>query len=434
MILDHRFYYPAQFYERSAEVLNTALDATLLYQSWRAFDPGRNADINQRYAALPTLTKDAIRAHFPDGLIPYGKDREAALEQELIEYTFTSGTTSERVINIWNQAWWNRCEAASWQLNKYTAALPYPVKMAELASSLNVGISCEEDLPLSHRIIGNKLYLNEKSNLIQWQKRHYQRMADELALYQPVVLEANPSLLARLAYWALDHHVALYSPKVIIFTYEFSSKIHLRVIREVFDSALVSSFGSTETGFVMEECSAGLLHQNTDFCRIDFTPLKDIYGGPDLGRIRVTTFDNDWNVIVCFDTGDLIRLHHSGQCACGNHQGMIAEAVEGRITNVTFTTANRLVTTYAVDQQLACIPEIRDYHLEQHQPSQYELQVMLTETSQAVLDRIQKTLQDLYGADGEYVIKAVSNILPGPAGKFRRTQANFTFDEKELFV
>ncbi|MPN43294.1 hypothetical protein SDC9_190853 [bioreactor metagenome] len=59
---------------------------------------------------------------------------------------------------------------------------------------------------------------------------------------------------------------------------------------------------------------------------------------------------------------------------------------------------------------------------------------MLTETSQAVLDRIQKTLQDLYGADGEYVIKAVSNILPGPAGKFRRTQANFTFDEKELFV
>ena len=434
MILADRYYYPPEFHEKSLQTLETALQTAPAYSSWKASDPGAAAPLDARYDSLPELTKQIMRDYFPTGLVPNRRDLDEGLLRDEIEYTFTSGTTGERVINIWDQNWWDRAEASSWKLNSHTAGLEYPQKEAKLASSLNVGISCEEDLPAESRMLGHRLYLNEKINLIQWQPRHYERMARELRSFRPVILEANPSLLARLAYWAMDEGVELYSPRVIVFTFEFISQIHLAAIGKVFSSALISSYGTTETGFVLEECEEGCLHQNIDFCRIDFHPLKDKYGGPELGRMLVSTFQNPWNMILRFDVGDLIRLYPSGKCACGRSTGLIASAIEGRASNSTFTTQGGLVTTMALDRALSGISGVRDYHMEQHSKTQYELQLMLKGDECLITGECRAALESLYGKDGDFTIKTQKNILPGPAGKFRRTQANFDFDVKELFV
>ena len=434
MILANRYNYPQKFKDKSLKTLETALGTCVGYKAWQALDPGAGAPIDARYDAMPPLTKQIIRDNFPIGLVPNGKNVEQGLLDEEIEYTFTSGTTGDRVVNIWDQNWWDASEAASWKMNTHLAKLSYPQKEAKLASSLNVGISCEEDLPMEYRTVGRKLYLNEKINMVQWQPRHYARMAKELGIFKPVVLEANPSLLARLAYWAIDEGVQLYSPEVIVFTYEIPSLIHLAAIRKVFNAPLISSYGTTETGFVMQQCEHGLLHQNLDFCRIEFQPFKDIHGGPELGRIFVTTFDNPWNVVVKFDVGDVVRLHPNAECMCGNKQGMIVEAIEGRASNCTFTTQGRAVTTRALDEVLVQIEGVRDYHLEQNGPVQYELQVMLKDAHANVTAELTAALGELYGRDGQFEIKILSNILPGPAGKFRRTQANFEFDVEGLFI
>ncbi len=433
MEIAERYHFSGKYQKQSLEALETALGTAPLYRRWRARDPGPGTAVDLRYAALPELNKKAMREHFPGGLVPNHLNIEDGLAREEIEYTFTSGTTGEKVVNLWNQKWWNDCEEASWKLNAHTACLSYPQNDAKLASSLNIGIHCEEDLPMGHRILGHHLYLNEKINVLSWQPRHLERMARELKTYQPAILEANPSLLARLAWWALDNGKELFSPAVIIFTYELPSQIHLKAIRQAFSSPLISSYGTTETGFVLMQCEDGLFHQNTDFCRIDYEPLAARHGGPDLGRILVTTFNNPWNSIIRFDVGDLIRLHSSGRCACGRGEGLIAEAVEGRITNATFTTDGRLVTTMALDTRLAGIPEIRDYNLKQHSHTKYEIQLVLTDSSGGAEERIHDTLEALYGTDGEYNITVVPDLLPGPSGKYRRTHANFEFDWKEMF-
>ena len=436
MILTDRYNYPAAFHQKSTETLETALNTAPAYRAWKAFDGGPGMAIDQRYDVMPELTKLIIRDHFPGGLVPNHRDVELGLKSGEIEYTYTSGTTGERVVNIWDQLWWDGSEAASWKLNANLAHLDYPQKTAKLASSLNVGISCEEDLPVEYRTIGRTLYLNEKINLVQWQDRHYARMALELDSYRPVILEANPSLLARLAYWAMDNDVQVYSPAVIVFTFEFISIIHLAAIRKVFSSALVSSFGTTETGFVLEECEKGFLHQNTEFCRIDYQPLKNEYGGPELGRMLVTTFGNSWNMVLRFDTGDLVRLYPAGECPCGRNLGLIAAAVEGRVNNSTFTTGGALVTTMALDKALAQVQGIRDYHLEQNSRTQYNVQLMIDRHGNArfICDEARGALESLYGQDGACDIKIMPNIFPGPAGKFRRTQANFDFDTRGLFA
>jgi len=431
-----RFSYSEDFLQKCTTTLEQAFEQVPFYQTWKAFDRGPGVTLDERFDALPTLTKEDMRRHFPTGLMPVSKDLEQGLLSEEIEYTFTSGTTADKVVNIWNQDWWNRSEAASWKLNRTLAALPYPQKQAKLASSLNVGINCEEDLPIDHRILGDTLYLNEKTSILQWQPRHLQRMAAELNAYKPPVLEANPSLLARLAWWALDHGVQIASPAALVFTYEFPSVLHLRAIRQVFSSALVSSYGSTEAGFVMEQCEDGLLHQNTATCRIDFKPLSPQFGLPDVGQIFVTTFDNPWNYLIRFGVGDLIRLHASGQCRCGCGEGMIADAVEGRVGNVTFTTDGALITTKMLDDELAAVAALRDYHFEQNNRKRYLLQVMLAPgaDAKAACEELQGALEGLYGTDAHYDIEVSEALLPGPAGKFRRSQTNFTFDEEALFV
>lgn len=436
MILANRFHYSEDFLKKCDSTLNMAFEHVPLYKNWKPLDLGQNVSTDERYDALPILTKADIRDHFPLGLMPEGKDLNDGILHEEIEYTFTSGTTSERVVNIWDQDWWNRSEAASWKLNSNTAILQYPQKQAKLASSLNVGINCEEDLPMDHRILGNTLYLNEKTSILQWQPRHLKRMVDELNAYKPVILEANPSLLARLAYWIMDNGKEVFSPNVIVFTFEYPSALHLTAIRKVFSSAFVSSYGSTETGFVMEQCENGLLHQNTSFCRIDFEPLKPQYGGPDLGRIFVTTFDNPWNCIIRFDVGDLIRLHENGNCACGRSQGMIADAIEGRLANITFGTNGELVTTKMLDDGISAVRSVRDYHMEQRDQANYLLQLMLSPEAnpKAAQEELHSILEKIYGKSGKYEIQIMDSILPGPSGKFRRTQANFEFNESVLFI
>ncbi|MBE3133070.1 MAG: hypothetical protein IMZ55_06330, partial [Acidobacteria bacterium] len=71
---------------RCGEALETALGRTALYESWRRLDPGSSRPVDERYRALPALTKADIRAHFPHGLVPDGMDLAAGLASGEVSY------------------------------------------------------------------------------------------------------------------------------------------------------------------------------------------------------------------------------------------------------------------------------------------------------------------------------------------------------------
>ncbi len=432
-MFENRFHYPQDCQKTSEDMLNFALDNVPYYREhWSRYEIGREKPIDERYAAMPILTKAAMRKYFPAGAVPDGMDIDVGLESDNIEYTFTSGTTGDKVVNLWHQPWWHAAEMGSWNLNSNLKKLKYPPKQATLASSLNVGISCEEDLPMSHRIMGNLLYLNEKQNIISWKKRHLLRMADELDQYKPSVIEANPSLLAKLAFWALDNGRSLYRPDVIIFTYELPSVIHTEAIRKAFGAPMVSSYGTTETGFVMNTCADERYHQNTPWCRIEYLPLKEQYGGPDLGRIVVTAFGNPWACMLRFDVGDLVRLHKDHSCSCGIESGFICDSVEGRISNSTFAADGSLVTTAMADRALSKVPNVREYDLSQVDKCSYILSLEIRGNEKAAASAAKNALKELYGSDAHIEICFSQCLLPGPAGKYRRTHTEFEFDEWSL--
>jgi phenylacetate-coenzyme A ligase PaaK-like adenylate-forming protein len=413
------------------QTLEMALNQVPFYQGWKAFDPGPAYPVEQRYAALPALTKKAIRENFPYGLLPLGCNLDQALASKEINLVETSGTTDDKVTNIWNQKWWDASEKGSWQLNSLMSQITTGQhREAILVNPKNVGIKSDEiDLPMEKRQLGRFLYLNEKTDPLVWSNRLMDRMVEELNSFQPLVLEANPSYLARLSRYISANPQPVYQPLAIVFTYEYPTHFHRRQIESVFHSPLISSYGTTETGYVFMQCEKGLLHQNSDFCHVDFQPFTAAAGGPRLGRILVTPLGNPWSFFLRFDTGDIVQLESHGLCPCGRSTGIILSAVAGRKVNLTLTTAGRIVTLLELDNALSALDDVQEYQLIQPGPGEYNLVLAgdrLYKTS--LSQKAPAILRNVYGTQAKINIIYADAIAPEASGKYLVSKALFPIE------
>ncbi|MHB8104058.1 MAG: hypothetical protein ACYDG5_00770 [Dehalococcoidales bacterium] len=427
--MNHLPNFSPDYNQKSLDVLDTSLKQLEAYSSWRAFDPGPGYSIDERYAALPALTKNDIRLHFPKGFVPASKDVEAGLASGEIHYVNTSGSSDAfRVTNIWNQKWWDASERASWQFNSH--ALKYATgehPEAILANARNVGfISDEADLPMEKRHLSHFLFLNEKTDPSQWSTKIMDRMIKELDSFKPAVLEANPSLLAKLCRYAAAKKKRIFQPGLITFTYEYPSKLHYQQIKRVFTSPLASSYGTTETGYVFMQCEAGKFHQNSEFCRVDFQPLRKEHGGPDISRILVTTFNNPWYYMFRFDVGDFAHLDSEQKCACGRDSGFIVDAMEGRWTNVALTCDGKLVTLRRLDDALGELDNIDEYRLEQPFPCVYTLYLVSQRQDKDALNKeATEILHGIYGEKAAISIVYKNFLSPEDSGKYSLAKTLF---------
>ena len=412
------------------ETLDTALNRTPVYDEWRSFDPGPDFSVDARYAALPLLTKAQIRRHFPYGIVPRDLDLDAALARGEVSFVQTSGTADESLTNIWNQDWWNASERASWSLNAHAAGvLTGTHREAILASALSVGPRSEgPQIGREGRMLNRFLFLNEYGSTVQWPEGHEDRIRTELQEYSPVVLEANPSLLARFARWAWFQGRSVYQPRLITLTYEFPSAVQLRAIRRVFSCPIASSYGSTEAGYVFMECEEGCLHQNCDFCRIDLAPVSGLGKGR-VGRIVVTTFGNRWFPLLRFEIGDLARVA-AHACSCGRTSGLTLSSIEGRLLSAFTGSRGEVITHGQLDRAIAVVGGIDDYRLDQEVPGRVQAKVIIEEgqPEQSVLCDAREAIHTLLGDGVGVAVEAVDRLFPEPSGKFLLAKRHFPLD------
>jgi phenylacetate-CoA ligase len=421
----------SDYERRCTETLEVALGRTPIYESWKPLDPGADHDVDTRYNSLPVLTKDDIRAHFPNGVVPTGLDLEGAVARGEVSFVHTSGTADEALENIWNQQWWDASERASWKLNTIASRVATGThREAILASALSVGPRSEGGpIDRERRMLGRFLFLNEFWTTAEWPEDHERRILKELADYQPLVLEANPSLIARLARFAWKTGADVYQPPLITLTYEFPSALQLRAIRRVFQSPIASSYGTTEAGYVFMECEYGRFHQNADFCRVDFAPLGDgVESHRSVGRIFATTFGNPWFPLLRFDLGDIARLA-SEPCPCGRDFGMTLSAIEGRLKSLCVAGDGRLVTHRELDDALASVEDLEQYRLVQESLKSVRLEV-IGEDSQGkrAASDAGDILQSIFGRGVNIAVAEVHALLPEKSGKFLLTKRDFPLD------
>ncbi len=416
--------------------METALQQVPGYAAWRDRDPGPVASLDQRYAALPVLTKQELRAHFPHGFIKSGHDLHAGLAAGEVEYATTSGSTDDQVTLVFHAPWWEASERGAWQLNatarRVTTGSHREVVLAS-PRCVGPGYAAHPQSP-ARRTLGRHLYINEKINPATWTDEDVRRMADELNDYQPVVLEADPAYLAAFARRLRENGTPVHQPALIFLTYSFPSRIYRRLIRTVFQAPMASSYGSTETGHVLMECEAGRLHQNADHCRIDFMPWQAKYGGPTLGRLLVSVFDNPWFAVLRFDIGDVAHLDERGPCPCGRTGGLTLASIDGRLKDVTFAPDGRAVTVDHLDVVLADVPGLCGWQLDAVAPGDCRVRVLADDGSADQVERAAQTaLAPVYGAGARLIVKAAGALEHEASGKFRFTHTHYDVDHTVLW-
>jgi phenylacetate-CoA ligase len=414
-------HYGTHYPQRCGEALDEALYSTEAYDAWCPLDPGRASPVFSRLAALPALTKRELRASGPQGFVPNGRDIAGGLAEREIELVTTSGVTGDQVTNVWYQPWWNASEAASWQLNAHARAVTTGVhREAILTSPWCAGFPCEEGyLTMEQRTLGRFLFLSERSDPSSWSGDLMDRMVKELNAFEPVVLEANPSFLARLSRHIVRHRLHVHSPALIVLTYENPSVLHRRQIHRAFDAPVASSYGATEAGYVFMECEAGRLHQVTATCHVDFLPFAADHGGPDVGRILVTIFGNPWRSLIRFDVGDVVRMDGHSPCSCGRREGLTLMSVEGRTINLTLSPEGRAVTQGMVDRALGSVAGLVEYQIVQTESSSYHLRFVAEEAElPSVANEARDALRTVYGPAAMVRTDQVKSIAPDPPGKY----------------
>jgi len=387
-------------------------------------DPGPAEPVLRRFAALPALTKADIRDHFPKGFVPDGVDFEAELASGRASYVSTSGSTADQVTLFWSQAWWDRSERASWALNTHLRRLADgPHREAVLASPGCVGpYRPGETLPVGERTLGRLLFLNQTINPACWKAEDVRRMLCELDAFRPAVLEADPFYLAALSAFVEDHGLSVYQPDVITLTYSFPARVFLNAIRRVFAAPLVSSHGSTETGYVFMECECGRLHQNTASCHVDFLPVETRPSGAVLGRLLVTPFGHPVQRFVRFDIGDLAEVAEPQACPCGRNEGLVLERIAGRASDAAVTRAGARVTVADVDAALAEFPEVRGFQIDQLDSGGLRARLCVAPSANCeTLRRAEQALQRVFNFPA--AAEAVSALEHEASGKLRLVRA-----------
>ncbi len=428
--------YPLPYQKLCAQALDEAIYATEAYRSWSRFDTEKETDIFTRFSAFPSLTKKEIRTLGPQAFVPHGKDVREGLNKGFIELISTSGTTHDKVTNIWYQPWWNASEAASWKLNSHARQnATGDHREAILTSPYCAGFPCEHGfLSIKERTLGRFLFLTERFDPCLWSKELMNRMAEELNCFKPVILEANPSFLARLSRFITKNNLKVHSPALIVLTYENPSALHYRQIARAFDAPIASSYGATEAGYVFMECEHKTLHQVTENVHVDFMPFLPEHGGPETGRILVSTFNNPWRSLLRFDIGDIVRINGHTPCPCGRREGLSLSSIEGRTANLTLTPDGKAVTQGRVDRILSSVRGLAEYQLLQTARCGYLLKYAADENEQnpALKNEILEALKTLYGKKSLISTECAEALHPAPPGKYRLTHSLKSLDPESF--
>jgi phenylacetate-coenzyme A ligase PaaK-like adenylate-forming protein len=401
---------------RDDQELERALTRTPAYDPWRVCDPGSGTPTDERYAALPLTTNAWMRWDAPHRFVPMDSDLHAALASGEAELIRTSGTTGAPVSLVWSQAWWDESERRSWSLNSVAERIASGThREAVLASARCVGPG-QKGHPLSvgERTMGRLLFVNERAD-VSWSDAEVGRMCEELSTFDPVVFEADPPYLAALAARADELGLELPKPELVVLTYTLASRMHLSRFARSIAAPIASSYGSTETGYVLFSCEYGRLHQNVPSCRIDLAPVRL---RRDLARLAVTPFGHPFMCLVRFDVGDIVRLA-SRPCRCGRADGLQVERIEGRTTDLTQRPDGTEVTLAEVDDALASCPTsegIIMYQLEQPAPG--ALRCCLSLSHPVDEQALKNALIDLYGHDAHIAVDRVASPRAEASGKF----------------
>ncbi len=364
---------------------------------------------------LPLLGKNAMRENFPQNFLGDQATLDALLAQNLIELEHTSGTTSDRLPVIFARGWWDAQEQRALRLNAFAATIldQFPAaRRATITSPACNGLTCPTVwMSREQRIIGSALFVNLQRIPFLLSDAELERMATEIADWQPQFLDTDPVHAVWFARFCERRGIKFPSLKFILGSYEFVSAVHKKILARVFGVPVLNLYGSTETGHLLMENSGGEMQSSeaTAFLEIVDADARGI------GDLIVTTLSNDYMPLLRYRIGDLVEKIST---PAGPRY-----VVHGRAKDALLAADGSRVTTWDVDQCFRDADGFTHYELRQSEDGNCVLRFIpgAIAPSGETLRRVITRLETLLQTPEKIPAEAMPTLVPTASGKFRLT-------------
>ncbi|MGE3643983.1 MAG: phenylacetate--CoA ligase family protein [Beijerinckiaceae bacterium] len=355
------------------------------------FDPA-NVRSLEDLKLLPFLTKDDLRKHGPEMIVP--NSREPRLEK------YSSGTTGQPVAFIQPRRMaFAQNFAILYQMYSWFGFSPLD-RRATMAGRY-MGIKPQGIVV--RNLFENQLLLGVHA-LSERSVARYVRALDEFA---PAMLHAHPSGLLMLK--QLAEVTGQSAPKVSLISYtgENLSEEERSQLSEWLGGAIIfGTYGSGEMAIAAGECpelDGYHIHPATGICELEEVDgKKEVIG---------TSLLNDVMPLIRYRTGDLADRITFEKCLCGRHWPRL-QGLQGRIDDLLFSANGAPIAPVVIRTGISSLGAITaPYSVIQHvTPATYTLQIYEepSEVSQASIDTVVTFLRTILGEQSDIGVKCVS--------------------------
>jgi phenylacetate-CoA ligase len=394
-----------------AEVLPSWLDRAPIYggAAYRALP--RKQPYNGEWHALPLITKQDIKHHFPENFLGSSIRLEDLLASDRAELEHTSGTSEDRTPLLLPAGWWSEQEGRAFRLNAQVREVlaQHPgARRVSIVSPMCSNDICYTGVPSrSERVVGSSLFVALSRQPFLWSEREMARMVEEVRDWDPLFLDTAPSYAVAWALYCERNGVRLPSLKFILGSYEFVSVNHRRVLERVFGVPVHNLYGSTETGHLLMQDETGHLRPSRETACLEMVNTDD----RGVGELVVTTLSNDLMPLIRYRIGDLVEMRETPA-----GPGYL---VHGRAADAIRLADGSRVTVMDVDRQFEGLPGVAHYQLARLSAT-WRLRVIPDNGGMPAItaEELSVRLRRLLG--GETVtVETASMLLPEKSGKFR---------------
>jgi phenylacetate-CoA ligase len=351
---------------------------------------------------LPFLTKDDVRQNLYFDILDENHDKAQMLR------IATSGSTGEPFV----------CYADRTQLEfRWAATL-----RSQEWTGYRFGDRC---MRLWHQTMGltRSQVIREKLDarlqrrkfipVFEMDEASLQRSVQEIADWNPVLIDGYAEALDFLARYLKEHGRVLARPRAIMSSAQTLPESSRRLIEEAFGCQVFDKYGAREFSGIAYECEEHSGHHLVSEGYI-VEILKDGRPAPpgQIGEVIITDLNNYCLPFIRYKIGDLaVAVDPAQRCACGRGLPLIGE-IEGRVQSIIQgTDGSYLPGTFFAHYLKEYDHAIRCFQVVQNKPGALTFRVVKAgRFSKGVLERILQTFRDYLGDDLQIDVEFVQSV------------------------
>jgi len=324
---------------------------------------------------LPIITKDDLRKFSPEGIIAKNYDPKDC------HMIATSGSTGSPVRIFVERKRLLYGMAMMWLRNRLTG-----LKLGKTMSILVIQEDAGEQVFLNEiPWIVRRLYNMQTYDARDEPKNHIQALNN----VKPDSLSTYPSVLRNMALFALREKVQVHQPKLIISGGELLDGHTKKTIERVFHGEIINSYGTTEAGFIAQEC---LRHEGLHIAWNVIVELVEDgkpvpHGSP--GQVVVTDLNRFATPIIRYSGLGDIAVMKEGEGSC-RFKSSLLELIEGRMVDSVILQDGKIIHPYTLTLLMQDIPSVAKFQIVQEKMNEIRILIVKERLIGASFDKESK--------------------------------------------